>query len=288
MSNCLASFSDGQPVPLDGKFHVDPSNPMISVKYLEPWYPPGVIRVFSGGNTARLGFLSDGSVLKFPVDKDDSFARKALDIEHSILLALGEHDRIVRYLGKEEHGLRFRFAANSDVWQYMSNPATGTVCLQLRQKWLKQAAEIVAFVHSKGVIHCDIHPRNFLLDEHLDLQICDFSGSLFGELDGAAMESIRYFLPRDPLSTPDVRSDLFALGSVMYYMMLGHEPYDTLSEDEVAARYSRGEFPDVSGLACGHVIQGCWAGGFSNAQEVADGLSKESISGQTTPNGNLD
>lgn len=60
----------------------------------------------------------------------------------------------------------------------------------LRRKWAKQAAEALAFIHDKGVIHSDIHPNNLLLDEHLDIQLCDFAGSLFGALDGGAMESI--------------------------------------------------------------------------------------------------
>ncbi|KAL9123619.1 MAG: hypothetical protein Q9217_006965 [Psora testacea] len=268
MSEHSPKFSNGESIPRDGKFHIDPSNPMTSVKYLELWSPPGVLRVFSGGNTAKLGFLSDGSVLKYPFDTGDPFARKSLDIEHSILLALGEHQRLVKYLGKTKHGLRFAFAANSDVRHYISAHEPGTLPLRLRQKWVNQAVEALAFVHSKGVVHCDIQPNNFLLDEHLDLRICDFSGSLFGELDGKAMESIRYFLPRDPLSTPNVRSDLFALGSVIYYILTGHDPYDTLSDDEVAGRYSHGLFPDVSGIIYGDVIHGCWRGRFSTAQEV--------------------
>ena len=268
MSERCPSLSNGGSIPRDGKFHVDPSNPMTSVKYLELWSPPGVLSVFSGGNTARLGFLSDGSVLKYPFDTDDSFARKALDIEHCILSALGEHQRLVQYLGKEKHGLRFAFAANSDVRHYISTHEPGTLTLQLRQKWVKQAAEGLVFIHSKGVVHCDVHPNNFLLDEHLNLRICDFSGSLLGELDGKAMESTRYFLPRDPLSTPNERSDLFALGSVMYYILTGHDPYDTLSDDEVADRFSHGVFPNVCGFTYGDVIYGCWTGHLSTAKEV--------------------
>lgn len=130
------------------------------------------------------------------------------------------------------------------------------------------------FIHSKGVIHCDLHLNNLLLDEQLDLQLCDFSGSLFGELDGGAMESVRYFLPRNPHATPDIRSDLFALGSVMYYIMSGHQPYDSLSGDEVTARYSRGEFPDVDALLCGWPIKACWIGNVGNAQQVAQAVSE--------------
>lgn len=272
MSEALATFSDGTAVPMDGKFHVDPSYPQSSVRYLEPWHPPGVSEVLSGGNTARLGLLPDGTILKYAYDRDDRWAIKGLDIEHQILTALGSHERLVKYFGPHENGLRFQFEVNGDIRCYFSKADFKTIPVQQREKWVQQAAESIAFIHSKGVIHCDIHPNNFLLDDKLNLRLCDFAGSLFGELDGKAMESTPFFLPRDSLSTPNAKSDLFALGSVMYYFMAGHEPYHGLSEDEITARFTRGDFPDVVEFGCGQTISGCWTGKYNSAQEVVVSL----------------
>ncbi|OAL51016.1 hypothetical protein IQ07DRAFT_620832 [Pyrenochaeta sp. DS3sAY3a] len=250
----FAQFSDGTPVPFDGKFHVDPLDPSKSVRCLELRMPPDVSEIISGGNTAYLGLLSNGSVLKFLVDRDDPFPRKALDIEDSILSALGDHKRITKYLGKGEHGLRFERAV--------------------------EAAEALAFVHARKVIHCDIHPNNFLLDGALDIQLCDFSGSLFGDLDGFGMESTRFYLPRDPQATSNVRSDLFALGSTIYYIMSGREPYASLPDDEVTARYSRGIFPELDLIPCADTILACWKGEYNNADQVFLALLEKS----KTPN----
>ncbi|PSN73785.1 kinase-like protein [Corynespora cassiicola Philippines] len=271
----IAHFSDGTPVPFDGRFHVDPLNSLISVRCREPWAPPGVLKVVAGGNTASLGLLSDNSLLKFPADRHDRFAEKALSIEHCILSRLGDHDRIVKYLGRGDHGLVFQRAAKGDVRHYMSAVEPCSIPLHLRIQWSIQAAEGLAFVHSCGIVHCDIHPNNFLLDDTLNLRLCDFSGSLFGDLDGAAMESTRFFLPRDPRATPNVKSDLFALGSAIYYIMSGREPYDNLSDDEVEARYSRGDFPGVDSISCGQIIKSCWDGGFDCADEVFQALLGE-------------
>jgi hypothetical protein len=52
----MATFTDGTPVPEDGKYHIDPANPIVKIRYLEPWYPPG-------NDRARLGLLPDGSLL---------------------------------------------------------------------------------------------------------------------------------------------------------------------------------------------------------------------------------
>ncbi|KAF1957729.1 kinase-like protein [Byssothecium circinans] len=266
---------------MDGKYHVDPSNPMIMVKYLEAWYPPGVSEtsMLWGGSTAQVALLADGTVLKYVRDRDDRRDKTCLDVEHSILSALGGHERIIKYLGRHEHGLRFELAANGDVSRYLSSHDPSESPEQLRRKWAMQAAEALAFIHDKGVIHSDIHPNNFLLDEHLDIKLCDFAGSVFGTLDGAAMESVRFFLPRDPLTTPDAKTDLFALGSTIYFIMSDHQPYDDLADEEVAARYSRMEYPDVRSYSCGRVIEGCWKGDFKSAQEVVDALSEGFIAG---------
>lgn len=271
----MPSFSsENTIVPMDGQYHVDPSNPMNMVKYLDAWYPPGVSEadILWGGNTAKLAQLADGTVLKYAWDRDDHRTKHCLDVEHAILSALGNHPRIVKYLGKHEYGLQFKLAANGDVRRYLTSHNASESSEELRRKWAKQAAEALAFIHDQGVIHSDIHPNNLLLDEHLDIQLCDFAGSLFGTLDGGAMESVRFFLPRALLATPDVKTDLFALGSTIYFLMSDREPYNDLAEEEVAARYSRMEFPDVQGYPCGRVIEGCWKGAFKGAQEVVDAI----------------
>jgi Protein tyrosine and serine/threonine kinase len=139
---------------MDVKFHVDPSNPLSKVKYLQPWHPPGIKEVLSGGSTARVGLLPDGSILKHVYDRDDRWALKGLDIEHHILTMLGDHERLVKYLGKHQYGLRFQFEVNGDVRRYLSRVESNTLPIQQREKWVRQAAESIAFIHSKHVIHC--------------------------------------------------------------------------------------------------------------------------------------
>jgi hypothetical protein len=71
------------------------------------------------------------------------------------------------------------------------------------------------------------------------------------------MESTRFFLLREWRNPPDEQSDLFALGSTMYYIMTGHMPYEDLPDGEVTVKYKRKEFPNVEVLICGRAIEGC-------------------------------
>lgn len=255
----------------------DTFNPPDQPRYIRTWYPPGVTeaQVLWGGSMAKVAQLEDGTVLKYIRDLDDDSAKRCLLIEHHILTALGNHERVIEYLGKQEHGLRFRKAHNGDVCRYiLARRGTGQITQRQRGRWVNQAAIGLAFIHEKGVIHCDIHPNNLLLDENLDLKFCDFGGSVFEEWDGEAMESLRYCSPRDPPFTPTVRSDIFALGSAMYFIMSGHDPYDDRPDDEVRRLFSRNIFPDVTEYYCGSVIEGCWKGSFDDVQQVVNCLSK--------------
>lgn len=134
----MATFADGTPVSMDGKWHVDPTDPTRTVKHLEHWCPPGVeTRSFLGGNTACIGLLPDGTLLGYVPDREDRRAFDGLDIESQILLALGYHDRIVRYLGKHEHGILLRPAEHGDIRIYVEKREheNGSIPPHLRLRW---------------------------------------------------------------------------------------------------------------------------------------------------------
>jgi serine/threonine protein kinase len=60
------------------------------------------------------------------------------------------------------------------VKNYLAKKPISQIPVELRLKWARQAAKAVAFIHSKGVIYCDIHTNNLLLDGELDIKLCDF------------------------------------------------------------------------------------------------------------------
>jgi len=82
------------------------------------------------------------------------------------------------------------------------------------------------------------------------------------------MESTRFFLPRDWRAPPNEQSELFALGSTIYYILTSYVPYEDLADDEVMVKYERKKFPNVEDLPCGRAIEGCWIGDFKSAEDV--------------------
>ena len=69
------------------------------------------------------------------------------------------------------------------------------------------------------------------------------------------------------------KGDVFALGSVLYFIVVGMEPYGDLKEEEVDNLFKNGQFPNVDAIACGGVIRGCWCGSLSIAEQVITGLN---------------
>jgi serine/threonine protein kinase len=129
-----------------------------------------------------------------------------------------------------------------------------------RRQW---AAEAIELLHSRGVLQADVGLHNFLLDAELSLRICDFGGSSLNGSRAMVIPGVRYRLPSpsgQPWQPTSVKEDLFALGSTIYFIATGHEPYTELGEDEdeVQKRYRDGVFPDLAGVPFGETIALCW------------------------------
>jgi serine/threonine protein kinase len=211
--------------------------------------------------------LGDGTILKSPFP-DAEMESHILEIakEASIYHRIGPHERLVRMLGHSRDGLVLEYMENGDLKSCLQ--AHNSIPMDLKLKWATQIAEAVSRLHSHGIIHCDIKPRNFLLDAVLDIKIIDFSGSSLDGSKPASGEGTRFYLPRHWRDPPTVATDLFALGSTLYEVFQGVSPYDEIPSNHVEELYRRKEFPDICDVSCGEIIKQCWLSQVASAEQV--------------------
>lgn len=222
-----------------------------------------------GGLTGIVELLDNGTVIKSPFpDAEMEDHIRDIALEASIYRRLGPHERLVGLVSHSRDGLVLEYMEKGDLKVYLQAHNPSSIPMSLKLKWAYQAAEAVQLLHSHSVIHCDIKPRNFLLDAALNIKIIDFSGSSINRSKQTSGEGTRFYLPRHWRQPPTIATDLFALGSSLYEIFPGSSPYEEIPSDEVERLFKAKEFPDISAIPCGQTIKQCWLSQVESAQEV--------------------
>jgi len=113
-----------------------------------------------------------------------------------------------------------------------------------------QVCEALAHAHANGVVHLDVKPGNILLDDLDSPRLSDFGiARLAGEgQHGIVMAGTRSYAAPEQLSPgyqPDVRSDIYSLGVVLYRLLTGRLP---AAEPAPVADLVRGLPPALSAV----------------------------------------
>ena len=121
----------------------------------------------------------------------------------------------------------------------------------------------LAYIHSQGIIHCDIKSSNILLTDHKEAKICDFGLAMkVGESGGGG--TLQWMAPELLQDPPQhtAKSDVYALGMVMWEMASElTQPYRGHTPDGVTNCILHGileEYPDNTPEAYADCIQKCW------------------------------
>jgi serine/threonine protein kinase len=85
----------------------------------------------------------------------------------------------------------------------------------------------VAFAHAQGVIHRDLKPDNVMVGPFGEVLVMDWGIAALGPgpAAGAVVGTRAYMPPEQTRGDPvDARADVFALGSLLYFMLTGAAP----------------------------------------------------------------
>jgi serine/threonine protein kinase len=121
---------------------------------------------------------------------------------------------------------------------------------------LYQAADGLAEAHRIHLIHRDIKPPNIFVNHAGQAKLADFgiarsteSNRTMLTMEGAIVGSPLYMSPEQIVTDPnlDIRSDIYALGAVLYYCLSGTAPFDGRLQ-EVLHKHCTASVPDIRKL----------------------------------------
>ena len=106
--------------------------------------------------------------------------------------------------------------------------------------YFREVAEALVYLHSKAIIHCDLKPANVLLDGHGGIRLGDFGQARARHERGSVAGTLFYMAPEQATldARPDVRSDLYSLGAILFALLTGRPPHATAENSRELASSS--------------------------------------------------
>eukprot|EP00928_Gymnodinium_smaydae_P026316 TRINITY_DN20709_c1_g5_i1.p1 TRINITY_DN20709_c1_g5~~TRINITY_DN20709_c1_g5_i1.p1 ORF type:complete len:566 (-),score=79.11 TRINITY_DN20709_c1_g5_i1:20-1645(-) len=150
-----------------------------------------------------------------------------------------QHPRVLRLLScvEDEHYvyMLLEYCAGGSLRNLSTRLPGARFPEVLASKYFAQILQGVDFLHSCGCIHRDLKPDNILLNHADEVRICDFGWSAEVRAERALRTTCgtpSYWAPEifegQPQSAP---VDLWALGNLVYELLVGHPPFWGNSEE---------------------------------------------------------
>jgi serine/threonine-protein kinase len=169
-----------------------------------------------------------------------------------------EHVARVSDVGTLENGAPYmvmEYLEGLDLSEWLAQ--RGRMPIEQAVDMILQACEAIAEAHALGIIHRDLKPANLFVANRANGRLCvkvlDFGISKSSHLGGAMtstsalMGSPLYMSPEQMQSSKDVdpRSDIWALGVILYELVTGQAPFNAETLPELVLRIMRAPPPPL-------------------------------------------
>ncbi len=181
-------------------------------------------------------------------------ARVAVEVNHpgaSQLLDAG-HDEVTGSLF-----LVFEYVEGKDVREVINDE--GRLTFDEARDICIQVAEVLAFAHARGIVHRDVKPENIRMRRDLGgarVKVLDFGiarlvnqGAVRLTAEGMLAGTPRYMAPEQIRDLPlDARTDIYALGLLLFEMLTGLPAFDGKNLSQVLLRQMNDPVPTLRSI----------------------------------------
>jgi len=157
-------------------------------------------------------------------------------------------------LGEEgpSHFITMEYVPGEDLKRFIKR--SGQLTVGKAVLITKQVCEGLAEAHNLGIIHRDLKPQNIMIDEDGNTRIMDFGIARFLEGEGMTTQGVMigtpdYMAPEQAeLEGVDQRSDIYALGIILFEMATGRVPFEGRTPLSVAMKHKNQAPPNPRDL----------------------------------------
>jgi eukaryotic-like serine/threonine-protein kinase len=154
--------------------------------------------------------------------------------QEASLITLLEHPYIlpIHARSPEDEPIPYLVMRYTDGGTLADLIANRSLTIERAVRLVRQVAETLAYAHKQGIVHRDIKPSNILIGRDGSALVADFGIAKIMEEtlqltgEGVSVGTPAYMSPEQAGGQPaDARSDIYALGVVLYQALTGEPPF---------------------------------------------------------------
>ena len=120
-----------------------------------------------------------------------------------------------------------------------------TITEMVAKRYFKEIIEGVAYCHEQGISHRDLKPQNILIDDKGRVKLIDFGFSASSKiLLNQFCGTPAYMCPEivKKLAYNGAKADIWALGIILYLILVGHFPFRAGNQPELNRLITAGKY----------------------------------------------